>query len=255
MEPFSFRKEGTMKQDSDQLTDERGALIASTNLTTDFYQADEIWWQRAYGDGLAGTIHVSNVRYDRSAKVHGLDVAVPIRLQDGEHEWVAGVLKALIDVRDVFAVVGGVNVGESGRALLLNAPDRTIINSADPNEVMKNEHPGFVHLLEALGEGRRYFVCQHKDGSMWLTGFSRMPEPGPSPEIAWYVVVEQSIEEAQAHARTATTYILWFFGAMVLLVLIASLYMHFKLVRPIREVDLKEEMERLSGTASEPRAV
>ena len=33
---------------------------------------------------------------------------------------------------------------------------------------------------------------------------------------------------------------------MVLLIIAFSLYMHFKLVRPIREVDLKEEMERLA---------
>jgi hypothetical protein len=237
------------------LTDERGALIASTNLTTDYYQADESWWQKAYGDGLDGAIHVSNVRYDFSAKVHGLDVAVPIRIQEGENEWVAGVLKALIDVRDVFAVVGSVTVGESGHALLLNAPDKTVINSPDPAEVMKNEHPGFVHLLEALGEGRRYFACQHKDGSMWLTGFSRMPEPGPSPEIVWYVVVEQLLEEAQAPAQAATKFIVWFFGAMVILVLLSSLYMHFRLVRPMREVDLREEMERATGAASEPRVV
>jgi hypothetical protein len=230
-------------------------LVASTNLTTDYYQADEPWWQKAYGDGLDGTIHVSNVHYDLSAKVHGMNVAVPIQVGDGEHEWVAGVLKALIDVRDVFAVLGAVNVGETGRALLLNAPDRAIINSADPGEIMKIEHPGFVHLQEALGEGRRYFVGQRKDGSTWLTGFSRMPEPGPSSEIAWYVVVEQPLEEAQAYVQTTTTYILWFFGAMVLLVLLASLYMHFRLVRPIREVDLREEMDRLSGAASEPGPV
>jgi hypothetical protein len=237
------------------LTDQRGALVATTNLTSDYYQADEAWWQKAYGDGVNGAIHVSNVRYDVSARVHGLDVAVPVQFQDGESAWVGGVLKALIDVREVFAVVDAVRVGESGHALLLNAPDKTIINNPNPDEVMKNEQPGFVHLQEALGEGRRYYVSQHQEGSTWLTGFSRMPEPGPSPEIMWYVIVEQSLEEAQAAARAATTYILWFFGAMVLLVLVSSLYMHFRLVRPIREVDLREEMERISKPASETGAV
>jgi hypothetical protein len=78
-----------------------------------------------------------------------------------------------------------------------------------------------------------------------------MPEPGPSPEIAWYVVVEQRIEEAQTPTQTATKYILWYFGVMVLLVLIFSLYMHFKLVRPIHDAGLREEMERLSSATSE----
>ena len=236
------------------LTDERGALIAATNLTTDYYQADEPWWQKAYGDGWTGTIHVSNVRHDYSAKVHGMDIAVPVRTGEGDDQRVVGVLKALIDVRDVFAVMASVRFGESGRALLLNGPDRSIINRDDPGDVMKDTHPGFVHMLEAQAEGRRHFICQHIDGSTWLAGFARMPEPAPFPEISWYVVVEQSIQEAQAPVQIATKYLIWFFGAMVLLVLLFSLFMHFKLVKPIREVDLREEMDRLSGAVSGTKA-
>ncbi len=235
------------------LTDERGALVAATNATTDYFQADELWWQRAYGDGFAGTIHVSNVRYDNSARVYGMEVAVPIRVGDGEEQRVVGVLKALIGVRDLFAVLDAVKVGGTGRAVLLNAPDETVITSKNPSNVMKESHPGFGPLKEALSQGRRHFICQHDDGSTWLTGFSRMPEPG-HPEIAWYVVVEQLVEEAQASTQGATAYLLLFFGAMVLLVLIFSLYMHFRLVKPVYEVDLREEMDRLSSTVSESKA-
>lgn len=236
------------------LTDEQGAIVAATNLTTDYYQADEPWWQKAYGDGWAGTIYVSNVRYDRSAKVHGIVVAVPVRIGKDDEQRVVGVLKAHIDVRDLFAVMASVKFGESGRALLLNGPDRTVINSDEPDDVMKDAHPGFVHLQEALAEGRRHFVYQHEDGSTRLAGFARMPEPKPFPEIAWYVIVEQSIEEAQAPVQAARTYLFWFFVAMITLVLVFSLYMHFKLVKPIREVDLREEMDRLSGAVSGTKA-
>ncbi len=236
------------------LTDERGALVAATNLTTDYYQADEPWWQKAYGDGWTGSIHVSNVRYDYSAKAYGMDIAVPVLVGEGDDQKVAGVLKALIDVRDVFAVMASVRFGETGRALLLNGPDRSIINSDDPDNVMKDTHPGFVHLQEAQAEGRRHFICQHMDGSTWLAGFARMPEPAPFPEITWFVIVEQNIQEAEASVQVATTYLLWFFGAMVLLVLLFSLFMHFKLSKPVREVDLREEMDRISGAASGTKA-
>jgi hypothetical protein len=235
------------------LTDERGALVAATNTTTDYYQADEPWWQRAYGDGVTGTIHVSNVQYDTSARVHGMDVAIPIRVGEGEQERIVGVLKALIDVRDLFAVLDAVKVGGTGHALLLNAPDRTIITSTNPSRVMKEVYPGFVHLNEAVARDRRHFISQHDNGSTWLTGFSRMPEPG-HPEITWYVVVEQLLEEAQASTQGATAFLLLFFGAMVLLVLFFSLYMHFRLVKPIRDVGLREEMDRLSVPASEVKA-
>jgi hypothetical protein len=183
-----------------------------------------------------------------------MDIAVPVLVGEGDNQKVAGVLKALIDVRDVFAVMASVRFGETGRALLLNGPDRSIINSDDPDNVMKDTHPGFVHLQEAQAEGRRHFICQHMDGSTWLAGFARMPEPAPFPEITWFVIVEQNIEEAEASVQVATNYLLWFFGAMVLLVLLFSLFMHFKLVKPVREVGLREEMDRLSGAVSERKA-
>ena len=36
------------------VTDKYGALVASSNKTTDFYQADEAWWQKAYAEEKEG---------------------------------------------------------------------------------------------------------------------------------------------------------------------------------------------------------
>ena len=71
-----------------------------------------------------------------------------------------------------------------------------------------------------------------------------MPEPSPSPELDWYVVVQQLLDEAHAPTNTATRYLLTFFRVMALVVVVFTLYLHLKLVRPIRQVDLREEMER-----------
>jgi hypothetical protein len=46
------------------LTDQQGLSIATTNRTSDYYQADEEWWQVAYRDGL----YVGQPEYDEALK-------------------------------------------------------------------------------------------------------------------------------------------------------------------------------------------
>jgi two-component system cell cycle sensor histidine kinase/response regulator CckA len=63
------------------VTDRYGALLAATNRTTDYYQADEAWWQAAYQQGQ-GAIHLGEPEFDDSADVLGLRIAVPIYAED-----------------------------------------------------------------------------------------------------------------------------------------------------------------------------
>ncbi len=75
------------------ITDRFGQLIAATNRTDDYYQADEEWWQRCYNDGK-GQIFIPRINYDTSAKVWGVSLCIPI-MQNGK---VLGVAKAVMDI-------------------------------------------------------------------------------------------------------------------------------------------------------------
>ena len=72
------------------LTDQQGALIATTNRTSDYYQADEEWWQVAYSNGQGGT-HISQPEFDESSQALGLQMAVPIFAADNS---IIGVLRS-----------------------------------------------------------------------------------------------------------------------------------------------------------------
>ena len=231
------------------LTDRQGALVAATNITTDYFQADEPWWRETFGDGELGALHVSNVAFDASAGAYVLEVAVPVRndLGEGTSE-VSGVLKVLIEATDLITVVGAVRRGQYGHALLVDASDGTVIVGTDVSDIMRREYAAMLPLREAAADGRTSFVGRHTEGTVWHAGFARMPEPSVSPELDWFVVVQQPLDQANAATRAATIYMVIFFAGMVLLILAFSLYMHFKLVRPIREIDLREEMERLAET-------
>jgi signal transduction histidine kinase len=59
------------------VTDASGALVASTNRTSDYYQADEGWWQSAWNDGN-GAIFIGQPEFDESSGSLSLIVALPI---------------------------------------------------------------------------------------------------------------------------------------------------------------------------------
>ncbi|MBW8012126.1 MAG: GAF domain-containing protein [Chloroflexi bacterium] len=59
------------------ITDQYGANVAAVERTSDYYQADEGWWQAAYADG-DGAVYLGEAEYDESSGVWGVNIAVPI---------------------------------------------------------------------------------------------------------------------------------------------------------------------------------
>lgn len=107
------------------VTDRHGRLVAATGRTSDFYQADEDWWQRAYAGGT-GRVYIPRVNYDVSAGVWSMDLCVPVR-SGGR---VVGVAKVVVDAAQL---IGGPmrTVGEVSAPVSLIAHDGKIIFGED----------------------------------------------------------------------------------------------------------------------------
>lgn len=78
------------------VTDLSGMNVCQTNMTTDFYQADEKWWQVAYHNGL-GKVCYGEIEYDDSAS----EVVAPIYMPIYEHKKLVGIAKALVAIEDI----------------------------------------------------------------------------------------------------------------------------------------------------------
>lgn len=76
------------------LTDREGRLIAATNPTTDYWQADEAWWKNAAEAGGSESGWAHGIMYDASAGVQTMDIVLPIRNEAGE---LVGVVKGSLD--------------------------------------------------------------------------------------------------------------------------------------------------------------
>lgn len=86
------------------VTGAQGQLIAATNVTSDFRQDDEAWWQSAHK--LSGRVaHVEGIGFDRSANAYALEVSFPLRAGGKATGPILGVLKGVLDVSQLFARV------------------------------------------------------------------------------------------------------------------------------------------------------
>ena len=80
------------------LTDRYGGLIAATNRTTDYYQADEDWWQAAYNHGQGAT-YLGQPVFDESSATLAVEIAVPLYAVNSRQ--VVGVAKAIYRLKHV----------------------------------------------------------------------------------------------------------------------------------------------------------
>ncbi|HLO33821.1 MAG TPA: GAF domain-containing protein [Anaerolineales bacterium] len=90
------------------LTDGQGLNIASTNRTSDYYQADEEWWQTAYQDGL----FIGQPAFDQSSKTFAINVATAVR-KDGTGE-VLGILRTTVNFTKLSELLTGGLFGQTG---------------------------------------------------------------------------------------------------------------------------------------------
>jgi len=107
------------------VTDRYGATIAATDRLSDYYQADEGWWQAAWNEGN-GALYISNPEFDESAGVSALLVALPIRdKQTGEP---IGVLRSTILIDSLYNVLNQIHPGETGYAMLFDREGNVLMN-------------------------------------------------------------------------------------------------------------------------------
>lgn len=72
------------------LTNQQGINVAATNITSDYYQADEEWWQVAYQKGL----YIGQPEYDES--IASIAIIIAARVNVPETESPIGVLRTTI---------------------------------------------------------------------------------------------------------------------------------------------------------------
>jgi hypothetical protein len=216
------------------VTDRHGRLVAASQVTTDYFQADEGWWEQALDDGRRGRIFVSDVRRDESTGIYAFDIAVPIVAPDSE-EFV-GVMKVVASSQELLAGVAGLQLGSTGQAVLLRE-DGSIVHSPQAQEPGARffAADGLRQRMDAAAndpEARIYFSAAAGDRSERVVAVARSQLHRSFPNLKWLVAVSMAETELLQPLRPMVWSILAVIGLTAIAVLTVALWASVRLARP-----------------------
>ena len=178
------------------ITDKYGGLVAASDKTSDFYQADEEWWQKAYNGGK-GDLYVSDIEFDESSKGWVISIAVPIR--DSKNGEIIGICKDSVGVIKLFGSLANFRLGNTGHAVLIDNKGMAIFHSGT-STMTKNILPQKT-IDKMLASRNHYMVIKRgllHDRDVFV-GFSETKPPHiMNGNVSWILMVVQDMSEVSA---------------------------------------------------------
>lgn len=228
------------------VTDARGATVAASHKTLDYYQADEDYWQAIYAQGR-GAVSVTDILYDDVTKANYIGIGVPV-VEPSSGRFI-GTLDALVDISSLFLVTKQSHPPLNLRTVLVK-DDGAVIASPEATLGAKLKSAEFAAVQDALAtvEGRQtgYLVTVVPGIGRRLIGFADTGLREAHQNLAWVVLVSQDAREAFASIRFVGR--LTAFLAAVGLALVTLLVVYFSLhrrviYRPLSEAAQVREAE------------
>ncbi|MFA5146848.1 MAG: ATP-binding protein [Candidatus Omnitrophota bacterium] len=173
------------------ITDARGGLVAASEKTSDFYQADERWWQKAYNGGR-GDMFLGDVEYDKSSGVMSITFAAPM-VKDGR---VVGICKAVLNFEFFIKPLKKVKIGKSGHVSLIDKEGKILFHEGmRPYErkILSGEKVGLM-----IGAKKRWDIITANAIHVKpvFTAWAKVEEPLLEKEgISWLLLISQDREE------------------------------------------------------------
>lgn len=172
------------------VTDEKGALVAATRKTSDYYQADELWWQRAYNGGK-DSLYLSAMEYDESSRVNSFSIASPVI---DEKDNVIGVMKTVVNKDKIFSDIFNIFLGDGSYAGLMSSVGANIFNlNYSVQGDKKFLKPLFDYLVLRKGKGDN--IIRLPDGRRFIVGYSKVSGGIFGEARDWYVYCLQDISQ------------------------------------------------------------
>ncbi|MCX5678699.1 MAG: ATP-binding protein [Candidatus Omnitrophica bacterium] len=221
-----------MKENNDEvvelfITDKFGGLVASSRKTSDFYQADERWWQVAF----EGNVFIGDVELDESSNMLGVTIATPI--MDDEHR-VIGVCKTIFDAQKLFSSLNKFKLGLTGHASIIN--DKGMIVFHEGVKPLSIKALSDDVLSRILSKNSSFEILNKNilHHANMFTTFKRVEHPILAKNnIVWFVTIAQEVKEVFAPLNDLATAMLIFFGAAILTMIPIGFIFGRSIVRPI----------------------
>ena len=221
------------------VTDMYGGLVGTTDRTSDYYQADEGWWQAAYNNG-EGAVYIGAPEFDESAGAVAEQIALPLRNQvTGE---IIGILRTTYIVSPLATILSE-KVGQTGEADLYIPGE--VVTHFHEGEFVPVEADKFEALQAATNQG---LVEMEYEGTSSVVAQAQVHTLVGNPfvdNLGWVVVFHQQRNEAFAPVNSQARGIVIVLAIVVALAAAAAYFLSLVLIRPIL---------RLTATAEEVSA-
>ena len=212
------------------ITDVYGGLTGSTNRTSDYYQADEAWWQAAYNNG-EGAVFIGEPEFDESANALAVQIALPLRnRQTGE---VIGVLRTTYLASALTSILDE-PLGETGGTDLFI-----------PGEVVSHFHEGqytqigtaeYDALQAVAGQGMVEMNYEDANSVVLQENVQSLEGNLVVNELGWVVVFHQHQDEAFAPVNAQVRGVFVVVAIVIVLAVLAAMGLSLFLVRPITQL-------------------
>jgi len=225
------------------ITNRFGANAAQTNRTTDYYQADEDWWQIAKRDGL----FVSDVRYDESSVTFSTEIAV--RIDDANGNFL-GVIKAVPNIKETINIINEAKLAAEYKSMQLHLvnKDAKIIYSTKGytflDDVNNRLSPHFGHLGQP--EHKCYIISKKAGEKEMLFAHARSKEYRDFGRLGWVLLTETKTAEIFAPIAVLRHTLLLAGVAIMGLALLACTVTYRSIVVPIGKLQ-KATIQIASG--------
>jgi methyl-accepting chemotaxis protein len=180
-------------------TDRYGLAVGMTQMTDDYVQCDEDWWQKAMRGGMA----LTDVSFDKSSG--GLSMEICVAIPHPKTRQPNGVLKVKYNLRDAQTYIARFKEYSSGYAYVVTRDGTVILH---PNE-LKRAQPiddGLrkTRLLELAADGDSRILEFNQDGDTRLVSFA-LSHGATTASLqyagfGWTFVVDNSQAEVYAPA-------------------------------------------------------
>ena len=219
------------------VTNKYGANVAETGKTSDYYQADEQWWQEAKKNGL----YVADVEYDRSAEVYATDVC--IRIDDHAGNF-SGVIKVVLNIEETINIIKKAEAAQQQKQktteFKLLTKDGKVIYSTEEYEFLENLPKDVFSRLckEEEHKHRHYFIAAGDKRDEEEELFAHVYSKGHRDYkgIGWILVVEHKTKEVFAPIAALRNHILTVSLAITALAVTIGLVISKSIANPVAKL-------------------
>lgn len=228
------------------ITNRDGINIAATDFTSDYYQADEEWWQVAYEDGL----YIGQPAYDESTQTTAIPMAAAIH--DEATGEIVGILRATVDFESLAESLIAARFGETGHTdIYLPTGQELTIESVEDGAfelVLEDAGLDINALVQSTGP---YMEIEH-DGVLGLASQSNVYVTGDTDDdtdvinkLGWRVISIQDKAEALEPVNDQTRSLIVVVVLITILAVFAAIILARMIAYPI--IHLKTVAEKVAA--------